>query len=155
MHDVMNEQVIEEHIMAELNVLYEQAKEIGDEVWALSQWAKETKPIQEWAKYRVRVRWKTNSISIEWNRVIFVGPPGKRRPLSKYVRRGKGYAYRISTFGDAPDWELFSIGRFEGQFGPMRKRIERLVKMLKEIRAYSREKQAAIEREKLLEEEIE
>lgn len=131
----------EELILAEIDELYDIAKEIADENWALSVEAKETMPINEWAKYRARVRRKTNSISIEWHRVWFVGPSGKRRPLSKYIPRGKSYAYRMSSFRQAPDWELHAIEQFEKQFAPMRKQIECLVKALRMIRNYARDKE--------------
>lgn len=131
----------EQSIRSEIEELYEEAREIADESWALTEEAKETMEIGDWAKYRLRVRRRANTVSIEWHRVRFVGPSGKRRPLSKYVPRGKGHKYSMNSFRDAPEWERDAIERFEKELEPIRKQVEWLVKSLKFLRVYSTEKE--------------
>lgn len=125
---------IEQLIVAEILALYERASEIADESWALTVEAQKTLKIQEWAKFRVRVRQKPNTISIEWNRVRFVGPKGKRKPISQYVARGRGYKYSKSSFSEAPAWERDAIAEFEEEFGRIRQQAERLVTLKRDIR---------------------
>jgi len=134
-------EIAEQNIRNEIEVLYEQAREIADESWALTEEAKETMQIGDWAKYRLHVRRRANTVSIEWHRVRFVGPSGKRRPLSKYVPRGKSYKYSMNSFRDAPEWERDAIEQFEKELEPIRKQVERLVKSLKFLRVYTTERE--------------
>lgn len=90
-----------------------------------------------WNSYGVRVRWRKTTISIEWFLNVMTGLPSHRQHRAFYVKRGKGYTYRMSSFPKAKtEWEWKAIAEFEAAAGPLRQRAHFLAEISKLVAKY-------------------
>jgi hypothetical protein len=92
----------------------------------------------------VRVRRRGRGVGIEWYKAVPAyrkkGASGPARVWHRYLPRGKGYEYPTSVFRNAQarDWELELAQDLESRFGPLRRRLDVLTRIERQVREYER-----------------
>lgn len=123
---------IEPQLQAEQARLLNEAQALVRRYWDRALEVRRTRPTSEWNKYGVRVRTRKIAISIEWFVNVMAGPKGRRAHRAFYVPRGPGSRYPMSKFPRATaDWERAAIAEFEEAAGPLRRRADLLVRVVK------------------------
>ncbi|WP_268801728.1 conjugative transfer protein MobI(A/C) [Piscirickettsia litoralis] len=84
----------------------------------------------------LRVRRIRNSIQIVWYENKWYGTGNKKRMFSKQIQKGKGYMYSPDKFKKMQQWERDAVGVLEEKFGQLRKRIEVLGRIRRQVSAY-------------------
>lgn len=123
-------------ITREMDHLERQAQAIADEFWGKHFSYRHDEHREHWGTYGVRVRRRTNSLSIDWYRMVFYGPPGQRQKTHNHVKRGEGVRYPRSAFRRARAWEIEAIMAAEERFAKIRKAAERLAEVARQARYY-------------------
>ena len=120
----------------EVERLHQQATAVADAFWDLHFWYRKNADKALWGSYGVRVRQRANTVSIDWYRMVFYGPPGNRQVTHNHIKRGKGTRYSRTAFKQAQAWELEAIMEAEAQFEKIRRAAERLVAIGQQARYY-------------------
>lgn len=126
------QQVLEEEVAR----LYQEATPIANAFWDLHFWHRQNSPKEQWGRYGVRVRRRQTSVSIDWYRMVFYGPPGDRRVTHNHLKRGDATRYKRSTFKNAAAWEIEAIMAAEVQFDKIRRAADRLAAIGQQARYY-------------------
>lgn len=123
-------------IEQEVARLHACATAVADEFWDLHFWHRKNSNKELWGSYGVRVRERANTVSIDWYRMVFYGPPGQRRVTHNHLKRGNGTRYSRSTFKQAQAWEIDAIMAAEARLEKIRRAAERLVTIGQQARYY-------------------
>lgn len=120
--------------------LYALAKQAMDKHWQIHQ--QENRGLKPWDKSILCARIvgspdKSFYIEWYWNK-WHKDKAGRYRPLSKHIKKGKGFAYPDSTLKRfAKDWELERVLEAEGRFAAIRQElrdIKRIELVLGQVR---------------------
>lgn len=115
------------HWIGEARVsLHQEARVAVDDYWAHHYKGNGDLDVWERSKLGVRVRTSKEGdfyIQWYWNKWI-KDKAGKRRPLSQYIRKGKGFAYPESVLRKlAKEWELDLVLDLERDFAVIRQKV--------------------------------
>lgn len=106
--------------------LRNKAKSLVDGYWAHHFKVNEGLNVWEKSALGVRVRnMEGGDFYIQWYwNEWYKDQEGKKRPLSKYIRKGKGYAYpRSALQARAKSWEIELVMSLESEFAEIRQQL--------------------------------
>lgn len=139
--------VIQPQLQEEVTRLKERATAVAELFWDTHFWHRNHSHKELWGSYGVRIRERANTVSIDWYRMVFYGPPGDRKVTHNHLKRGDGPRYKRSTFKQAHPWEIEAIMQAEEQFARIRRAAERLVAISQQARYYDATLQALQDKE--------
>jgi len=124
-------------LQAELEELHNDAHELANTYWGRSKEINQTKKTSEKTKLGFRARKKTKIVTLEWyfNRWVFNGK--SKKPLSSYIPKGSGTAYRVeSILKYAQDWEREIVIETEAQAARIRDQAVQRVQLMVALEKY-------------------
>lgn len=124
-------------LQAELDELHKDAQHLANDYWTRSKEINGTKKTSEKTKLGFRARTKTRVVTLEWyyNRWVYNGKA--KKPLSSYIRKGAGPAYRVeSILKYAQDWERDIVIEIETQAAAIRRQAVSRVELMNALEKY-------------------
>ncbi|WAR43273.1 conjugative transfer protein MobI(A/C) [Methylomonas rapida] len=125
-----DERVIE-WLAANVEGLHGQARMLVDDYWRRVSQERKKYPASQRGRLGVRIRRRESaySFTIEWFLIASLSIDGQNKPVTQYLKKGKGYRYPLQqVLKKEPDWEAALVEEFENEFADLRKQVDLLGK---------------------------
>jgi len=131
-------------IASEREAIAREAEELAERFWDRHWEADQSGGARQRGYLGVRVRRRGQGVGIEWYRSSpafrKAGSSGPPKMFHRYLARGRGYEYPMSVFraARACDWEMELARDLESRFGPLRRRLDVLTRLGRQVLEYER-----------------
>lgn len=131
-------------IAGEREAIAREAGELAERFWDQHWEVDQSGGKQRRGYLGVRVRRRGQGVGIEWYRSVPAfrkkGSSGPPKMFHRYLARGRGYEYPMGVFraARARDWELALARDLEPRFGQLRRRLDVLTRMGRQVLEYER-----------------